>query len=131
MTVEEFVAREAAQDPYPGACCVVVDRWVRHRHGFSMLARYGREIKTDDDVQRWLSEPGGIAVAVNRVMRCCGFTKIKVPQAGDVGLIIHGEPVEGHIPLSMGIIGQQGWYSRNSRGLLMVPHDAVWKAWAI
>lgn len=131
MTVEEFVAQEAALPRYPGACCVMADRWVRLRRGFSPLARYGRMPDTDEATRAWLVEPGGIAVAVNRVMRCAGFAKTGAPDVGDVGLILHGEACAGRHPVSLAILGALGWYSRNSRGLFTAPRDAVWKAWAI
>lgn len=131
MTVEEFVALETARPPYSGACCVMADRWVEHRRGVSPLAIWGRPIRTDDDVRRWLDEPGGIAVAVNRVMRLSGFAKTKDPAAGDVGLVVSGDEIDGRLPLTMAIKGRSGWYSRNSGGLMMMPHSAVWKAWAI
>ena len=131
MTVEDFVAREAVLPPYPGACCVMADRWVQHVHGFSPLARYGREIRTEEDVRAWLDEPGGIAVGVNRVMRANGFAKTKEPISGDVGLILHGQVVDGRQPVSLAVHGCNGWYSRNSGGLFMAPLGAVWKAWSI
>lgn len=127
----QFLRREAGLPPYPGACCRMADKWVNLIHGFSPLMRYGRPIATGDDVQAWLAEPGGIAVAVNRVMRACGFTKIKEPRIGDVGLVIQGERVGNLTPVSMAILGRHGWYSRNASGLMLLPCEAVWKAWAI
>lgn len=125
MTIEEFVRREASLPPYPGACCRMVDRWFVERCGFSALARFGRDFKTDEDVKCWLAEPGGIAVAVNRVMRAAGFKKTSQPSAGDVGLAFHGER------LCMALhVGTQ-WLSRDENGLIGLPLANVWKAWKV
>jgi len=125
MTIEEFVQREASLPPYPGACCRMVDRWLVERCGFSALARFGRDFDTDDDVARWLAEPGGIAVAVNRVMRAAGFKKTKEPLAGDVGLVFRG-PL-----LCMSIHAGKQWVSRDESGLVGLPLAHVWKAWSL
>lgn len=125
MTPLEFVRLEASLPPYPGACCRMIDKWIRLTSGFSALSRFGRDFETDEDVARWLSEPGGIAVAVNRVMRSAGFQKTKEPQEGDVGLVIHDRR------LCMAIkVGAQ-WFSRNEAGMIGVPLSALWKAWKI
>ncbi len=127
----DFLRREAESPPYPGACCRIADRWVAVRRGFSPLAHYGREIRTSEDVQAWLVEPGGIAVAVSRVMRAGGFAKTKTPQIGDVGLVLHDGQEGDRRPMSMAIRGPRGWHSRNSGGLLLLSLDALWKAWSI
>lgn len=127
----DFLRREADLPPYPGACCKMADRWVALVKGFSPLDRYGRGFESNTEVQAWLAEPGGIAVAVNRVMRACGFTKTKEPRIGDFGLVIHGERASDLVPVSMAILGRNGWHSRNSAGLLLLPGDTHWKAWAI
>lgn len=131
MTLDEFLALEAVTPPYAGACCVMVDKWLEAQCGFSPLERYGRLVKTKEDVDAWLNEPGGIAVGVNRVMRRGGFAKTTEPQIGDVGLVFTVPATDGRIPLSMAILGANGWHSRNSRGLFMVPLANMWKAWHV
>lgn len=125
MTLDEFLRREASLPPYPGACCRMVDKWIREATGFSALSRFGRDFRTDDDVRKWLAEPGGIAVAVNRVMRACGYQKTKEPQAGDVGLVVHRER------LAMAIRGPDAWFGRDDAGMFSALHGAAWKAWRI
>lgn len=92
----DFLRREGGLPPYPGACCKMADRWVALVTGISPLEHYGRNFETDAEVQAWLAEPGGIAVAVNRVMRASSFAKAKAPRIGDVGLVIHGERAGEH-----------------------------------
>lgn len=125
MTVHEFVRAEAELPAYPGACCRMVDKWIKHVTGFSALSRFGRDFETDDDVRRWLAEPGGLAVAVNRVMRAGGFNKTRSPASGDVGLIIHGGE------LCMAIHTGATWVSRGESGMIGAPLGAVWKAWKV
>lgn len=121
--LEAFLRREAERAPYPGACCRLVDRWITARTGQSALLRFGRDFETDEDVRRWLSEPGGIAVAVNRVMRACGYPKTKEPKVGDVGLVFHGGL------MAMAILTGGGWAGCGDSGLFCVPQH--WKAWSI
>lgn len=121
----DFVRREADLPAYPGACCRMADKWVVERLGLSTLTQFGRDFTTDEDVRDWLAEPGGIAVAVNRVMRKNGFSKTSQPQAGDVGLVIHKQR------LCMAVCTGSGWLSRDEDGLIGVPIDAIWKAWRI
>jgi hypothetical protein len=125
VTLPEFVRREAALPPYPGACCRMVDKWIVETCGFSALARFGRDFHTDDDVMRWLAEPGGIAIAVNRVMRSAGFAKTREPVAGDVGLIVVSRR------LVMAICAGGNWVGRDENGMICAPRDAFWKAWKI
>lgn len=129
MTPAEFVGREAELPPYAGACCRMVDKWIVERCGFSALSRFGRDFDTDEDVRAWLSERGGIAVAVNRVMRAGGIRKTKTPQEGDVGLVFHaraGEPI-----LCMAILVGNIWIVRDDVGLIGVAPDRLWKAWSL
>ena len=121
----DFLRREASLPPYPGACCKMADRWVAGLCGFSPLLRYGRTLSTQNDVQEWLAEPGGIAVAVNRVMRICGFSKTSKPQIGDVGLAVQNQR------LCMSVLAPNGWMSRDENGMICAPPDEYWKAWRI
>lgn len=130
MNVDEFVRREAKLPPYPGACCRMVDKWIMERMGFSALSRFGRDFDNDDDVKTWLAEPGGIAVAVNRVMRTAGIARAKVPIIGDVGLAFQ-KPLNGEPRLCMGLHTGRAWMSRDEFGLIGIPLDHVWKAWRI
>lgn len=126
MTPMEFVRLEASLPPYPGACCRMIDKWIRMNWGFSALTRFGRDFETDEDVARWLAEPGGIAVAVNRVMRVGGFAKTKEPMAGDVGLV-----VDEKRHLCMAIHVDTQWISRDEVGMIGTPLSRVWKAWEV
>lgn len=123
--VTEFVRREAELPPPPGACCTTADKWFERRKGFSALARYGRRIESEIDAERWLAEPGGIAVAVNRVMRAAGCPKTSSPAPGDIGLVIWNGK------MFMAILTPHGWFSRAPEGLIMAPRDSVWKAWSL
>jgi hypothetical protein len=125
MNVTEFVRREASLPPYPGACCRMVDRWICEKTGFSALSRFGRDFRTEEDVKAWLAEPGGIAVAVNRVMRAAGIPKTKDPKPGDVGLVFH----KGR--LCMAVFDGAMWFSRDENGMIGVPSSALWKAWSL
>lgn len=125
MTIDEFLRREVSLPGYPGACCRMADKWVVEALGFSPLREFGRDFETDADVRRWLAEPGGIAVAFNRVMRANGFRKTKEPQVGDVGLGFRGEQ------LCAVIKGPLGWVGRDDDGLFTIPACALWKAWKV
>lgn len=125
MEVSEFIRAEIQREPKPGACCRVADDWVRSVRGFSPLERFGRPIKTGEDVDQWLSEFGGIAVGVNRVMRTSGFKKTTSPSVGDVGLVAWAGS------LFMAIRTPEGWFSRSDTGTTLAPPDAVWKSWRI
>ena len=122
--LNDFIQHETSMPTYPGACCRMVDKWITEATGQSALGRFGRDFENEGDVQEWLAEPGGLAVAVNRVMRTCGFAKTKEPLPGDVGLVIK----EGKT-LCMAILTNNGWLVRDDRGFSVVP--SFWKAWAI
>lgn len=123
MDVIEFLRLEASLPAYPGSCCKMVDKWIRRHWGFSALARFGRDFETEEEVARWLAEPGSIAVAVNRVMRAGGFAKTKTPISGDVGLIVKERR------LCMAIHAGCQWVSRDENGMIGAPLGHVWKAW--
>ncbi len=123
--LREFIAAELARPNYPGACCRIADNWVMTALCFSPLQRAGRDYVTDSDVEAWLSEPGGIAVAVNRVMRKSGLKKTNSPQVGDVGLVFYRQR------LCMAIRTASGWLSRDETGIFVAPISATWKAWSI
>lgn len=103
----------------------MVDKWIKEATGFSALARFGRDFQTDEDVERWLAEPGGIAVAVNRVMRAGGFPKTGMPIDGDVGLVFH-QGVH-----CMAICAQGHWVGRTESGMFATSMLAMWKAWEV
>lgn len=127
MTLHEFLLNET-QKPFCWGdtdCASTADRWVQHAVGVSPLERYGRVYFDRQSALSWLAEPGGFAVAVNRVMRRSGFRKTDNPQSGDIGLIIH----DGL--LMMAVLTPNGWFSRNEDGVVMRERQAMWKAWAI
>lgn len=127
MTIEEFIAAEAAKPFAWGTsdCASTADRWVWTQTGFSPLTAYGRVHKSEFEAREWLSCPGGLAVAVNRVMRACGFEKTKAPQLGDVGLVMSAGR------LCVAIHAGRFWFSRDEDGLIGAPLDSVWKTWRI
>lgn len=128
MDIAEYIAAESAKAFRWGEtdCCTTADRWVRGIHGFSPLAAFGRVHKTEEEARQWLSEPGSIAVAVNRVMRSCGLKKTNEPQAGDVGLILHAGKV--CVAIHAGTL----WFSRDETGLIGESLSChVIKAWKI
>lgn len=129
MTPAEFIGREAAFPAYAGACCRMVDKWILERCGFSALSRFGRNFASQQEVDAWLSERGGIAVAVNRVMRTSGIRKTKTPQDGDVGLVFHAR--HGEPRLCMAILVGSIWVVRDDVGLVGVTSDRLWKAWSL
>lgn len=122
---EAFIAAEMEKPFRIGEtdCVGTADRWVRSLTGFSPLASFGRLIRNDFDAKEWLSEPGGIAIGVNRVMRHCGFKRTATPRPGDIGLIVHGGFV------SVAINTGKGWFFRDVNGFGMTP--SAWKAWDI
>lgn len=124
-SLADFLRHEIERPPHPGACCRIVDRWITQRTGTSALLRFGRDYTSEEDVERWLHEPGGIVIAVNRVMRACDIKKTKAPQIGDVGLVLHKRR------LCMAIKSAAGWISRDDAGMICVPDIALWKAWRI
>jgi len=129
MSVElgRFLRADAELPPYPGGCSKLVDKWICQRTGFSALARFGRGFSTQEEVDAWLAEPGGIAVAVNRVMRAGGFPKTKAPDTGDVGLVFNGR---GRT-LAMAIHASTLWVGRDDNGHVGYPLGNVWKAWRL
>ena len=125
MTPLEFIRLEASLPPYPGSCCRMIDKWIKMHWGFSALARFGRDFETDEDVERWLAEPGGLAVAVNRVLRTGGFAKTKEPILGDVGLVVKDRR------LCMALHAGGQWVSRDENGMIGTQLAHVWKAWEV
>lgn len=125
MDAKEFLAAQAAEPPRPGACCRIVDDWIYACRGYSALTTYGRDYTSDEEVGRWLAEPGGMAVAVNRVMRASGIEKTREPRAGDVALIVYAGL------LRMAVHSGDAWISRDDSGFVAAPLSACWKAWRV
>lgn len=125
--VSAFIASESAKPFAWGKtdCGATADRWMRGVIGASPLMTYGRVHGDEAEARAWLEQPGGIAVAVNRVMRCCGLPKTNDPQPGDVGLIVHRQK------LCIAIHAGSFWFSRDADGLIGAPLSAVWKAWKV
>ena len=126
-TITDFVAAEARKPFAWGVtdCASMADRWVQLVRGFSPMALYGRHHANRQEAQAWLAEPGGIAIAFNRVMRAGGFKRTSEPKAGDLGLVIFDRRM--CIAIHAGSI----WFSRHEDGLVGAPLGNVWKAWAI
>ncbi len=127
LTIEEFIAAEA-EKPFAWGetdCAATADRWVQLVRGFSPMALYGRMHAGEAEAQAWLAEPGGIAIAFNRVMRESRFQRTKTPKAGDLGLV----PFDGRMCIA--IHAGSFWFSRHADGLIGAPLDNVWKAWAV
>lgn len=127
MNISDFIAAEAAQPFAWGVndCASTADRWVQLVHGFSPMARYGRHHQSRDEAHIWLSEPGSIAVAFNRVMRKSGFKRTVEPKPGDLGLVIYAQR------MCIAIHTGSAWFSRHEDGLIAAPLETVWKAWSI
>jgi len=125
MNIQEFIAAEAEKPFRWGEtdCVSTAARWLKIKTGkdFSpLIAAY----ETAEEAQRALSDFGGLAVAVNRVMRAAGFSKTEDPLPGDVGLVIHGGK------LCVAVNSGQYWFSHDENGLIGAPLNAVWKAWS-
>jgi hypothetical protein len=127
VTVDEYIGAEIAKPFRWGEtdCASTADRWVRLRAGFSPMAIFGRQHRNEEEARAWLAEPGGIAVAFNRVMRSAGFRKTETPRAGDLGLAFFDRRV--CIAIHAGAI----WFSRHEDGFVGAPLGNVWKAWSI
>ncbi|MCO6386346.1 hypothetical protein [Aliihoeflea sp. 40Bstr573] len=127
MDPKEFVTAIAAEPFAWGKndCGSIADRWIALKAGRSPLETYGRRHTNREAALKWLSEPGGVAVAVNRVMRANGFRRTKNPQPGDLGLVIF----DGRMCIAIHAGGI--WFSRHEDGLIGAPLDNFWKAWAV
>lgn len=127
IAAQDFIRAEAAKPFRWGEtdCSATVSRWIQQNIGFSPLAHFGRVHSNEAEARQWLSEPGSIAVAVNRVLRAAGLLKTKEPQAGDVGLVAHDSK------LCMAIHAGNYWFTRDETGLIGTPLGAVWKAWKV
>ncbi len=128
MTVDEFIRAEVSRPFAWGEtdCASTADRWVRLIAGFSPMAAYGRKHGGEDDARAWLQEPGGIAVAMNRVMRKAGFVKTKDPQPGDIGLLLLDRQT-----MAVAILGSRMWFAPAENGTHSRPPAHFWKAWKI
>lgn len=127
MDIAAFIRAEAARPFCWGTtdCARTADRWVLAATGRSPMAVFGRVHGGQRDAEDWLAEPGGIAVATNRIMRSAGFARTRSPVAGDVGLVVH----KGK--LCMAIHAGRCWFSRDETGLIGAPLSACWKAWRV
>lgn len=124
MTVEEFIAAEAAK-PFVRAvndCTMMCDRWVQMRRGVSPVKAGG--IVYHDEATAKAIEPR-IAQLMNRAMRRAGIAKTDNPQLGDVGLVVFGRNIGPAI-----LVGGM-WITRHREGLVAVPRENYWKAWAV
>lgn len=130
--LDAFLAREIEKPFAWGVtdCAATADRWATITLGWSPLRRYGRMHLGEADARKWLAQPGGIAVAMNRVMRSCGIPKTTQPDIGDVGLVVHGSQAS-EIKLGIAIKTKKLWCGRHESGLFGTPHDACWKAWKV
>jgi len=125
MTVEEFIAAEAAKPFTWGEtdCASTASRWVEAVTGVNPVRQFRRVYTNEAEARAWLAEPGGIAVAMNRVMRAAGFAKTRTAQCGDVGLVMRDHR------LCVSIFTGSLWFSRDASGL--IGSNAFWKAWSI
>lgn len=125
--LEAFIATEMEKPFRWGEtdCASTADRWARLLIGYSPLHCFGRIYSGEGAAREWLSEPGGIAVAMNRVMRRSGFKRTAAPRAGDVGLVIHDG--RASVAINTGKI----WFSRDVNGFVGMPLTSHWKAWDI
>jgi len=107
-------------------CAMTADRWVQLSLGFSPMSVYGRTHSGSKEASDWLNEPGGLAIAFNRVMRANGIYRTKEPRAGDLGLVFVGKR-----RLAIAIHAGPCWFSHDECGLIAAPLNTVWKAWRI
>lgn len=106
-------------------CAATADRWVLTARGVSPLRLYGRVHLDAGDAHAWLSERGGLAAAVPRVMRAAGLQRTAKLQAGDVGLVRLADR------LCVAIWTGAVWFSRDESGLLGIPEACTRKAWSV
>src|SRR5690606_29484057 len=81
MDISEFIAAEA-EKPFrwgESDCVSTAARWVLLHAGVDLTPAVG-VYGTADEAERAMSEVGGLAVAVNRVMRKAGFQKTEDPK---------------------------------------------------
>src|SRR5690606_25263271 len=105
-------------------CVSTAVRWVQIHSRVDLMPAIGT-YSTAEEAERAMSHLGGLAVAVNRVMRRAGFQKTAAPQPGDVGLVVHGGK------LCVAVCAGDFWFSHDEAGVIGAPLDAVWKAWSI
>ncbi len=128
MSVDDFIREEAAQPFVWGRtdCASTADRWVRLATGRSPMAVYGRKHGNEEEARSWLLQPGGIAVAMNRVMRSAGFRRTVEPVPGDVGLVLLDPQT-----IAVAIRGGAMWFAHSEAGAHGLPVAHFWKAWKI
>ncbi|MBA3576177.1 MAG: hypothetical protein H0W39_00975 [Sphingomonas sp.] len=127
MTIDEYIAAEA-EKPFAWGktdCGITADRWMAVVLGRSPMQMFGRVHKDEAEAREVLASPGGLAIALNRVMRAGGLSKTDEPVTGDVGLIFHKQK------LCVAIHAGKFWFSRDADGLIGAPLTAVWKAWKV
>jgi len=86
MTPESFLLTLAAHPYRQGEndCTRACATWIKERTGVDVFAAYGRDY-TPAEAAKWLAEPGGLPIAMRKVMRSCGFAQTRKPQTGDIG----------------------------------------------
>ena len=127
MDIASYIRTEAAR-PFRWSetdCAMTADRWVEAAIGVSPFRAFGRIHRSEAEARAWLDEPGGIAVAMNRIMRKAGLRKTAEPRLGDIGLVFHRQQ------LCVAIHAGRFWFSRNETGMIGAPLAACWKAWRI
>lgn len=105
-------------------CCNTTDRWVSIKLGFSPLSKYGRLVRSKDDMDRWLSERFGMMGGVLRVMRTSGLSRTNNPVSGDIGLIAFDDKA------CMAICLGDFWFTRDIDGLIFSQNATVMRAWS-
>lgn len=125
LVLASFLTQEAGKLFKSGSvdCASTVDRWVQLQCGFSPFDRLGRRYANEAEARAWLAEPGGLAVATNRILRKAGLKKTADPKQGDIGLILHGNL------LCVAIFTGELWIARTETGFVASRH--CWKAWAL
>lgn len=126
-SIASFISREIAKPFAWGVtdCCSTADRRVEEITGRSPLALFGRPFVDEVSARAWLSEPGGIAVAVNRVMRRAGIARCTTPDVDDVALVMFGNRI------AVGLWTGSIWWSRDEDGQMGASVEAAWKIWRI
>lgn len=88
MTPESFLLALAAHPYRQGEndCARACAAWIKERTGVDVFAAYGRSYNAAD-AAKWLAEPGGLPIAMRKVLRTCGFAQTKKPRIGDIGVL--------------------------------------------
>lgn len=125
--LKEFIQEELQKTFEWGKtdCCSTADRWIFLNSGISPMYEAGFIFSTETEADAILNEYGNIFFASIHGMSI--FKMTKKPIEGDVGLV---KIFKGEACLAIKM--ENGWFSRNEEGIMIIPENAVFmKAWKI